>query len=78
MHILCDELYERLKYDGIVYVADNENIYCDFENNDCPLEQEKADDQEDWRTLEASLDEEGGVDHTTQSGEEVVKLVKSG
>ena len=58
--------------------TDNEDIYCDFENDNCPLQQEKADDQEDWRILEANLDEVGGVDHTTHSGEEIVNSVQSG
>ena len=61
-----------------VFVVDNDDIFCGFEKDDCPLQQEKADDQEDWRILDASLDEEGGVDHTTQSGEEVANLIQCG
>ena len=60
------------------FVVDNDDIFCDFEKDDCPLQQEKSDDQEDWRILDASLDEEGGVDHTTQSGEEITNLVECG
>ena len=68
---------ERHKSERVVSVADEQDIFCDFEDDDCPLQQEKADDQEDWHILEASSDEKGGIDHTTQSGEENIKLVRS-
>ena len=68
-------ILEGFKCDGEVSISDNRDIFCDFEKDDCPLKQEKVDDQEDWRILDASLDEKGGVDHTTKSGENHVYML---